>query len=432
MRPSNKKLTSQKKTLYRLLCEHQRLESAWQHVRSNALRSDSAETRAKAKEFEIHATSTLRSIQSKLTRRSFRFAPVRGIVIEKKGASKKRPIVVAPIESRIVQRAILEIVQEIPEVAAKLNAGFNFGGVSGEKSGVPSAVKKAFSSFQTHGYFIRTDIRSFFVSVPRRAAVSTVTEHIDDFDFKNLFVAATKTELEDAARYGEDVRLFPLYEQGVAQGSCLSPMLCNLLLSDFDKQMNDRGVVCIRYIDDFVLFAKDQSTAFKAFDSALAHLSRLGLSAYDPRNPEAIGKAEHGSIETPLLFLGCEISRPKMRPSREAFRHLLAEVKSIFDVALKSSKRRGAQSIDGYDSANTYSGAISRASKVIRGWGNTYWFCNDLNLIASLDSEIDKLFAIFHSSFLTSFEKWDSARRRHALGLWRLQDCKSENNSMTL
>ena len=137
-----------------LLRRFSNLEEAWRHVHSHAIRSQSSEIRSEARAFERSATTTLRSIQSRLGQGCFKFEPARGITIRRKGKTP-RPVVVAPIESRIVQRALLNVLQGIPAIKAELQAGYNYGGVSGTSFGVPAAIAKALLAVRSSGYYIR-------------------------------------------------------------------------------------------------------------------------------------------------------------------------------------------------------------------------------------------------------------------------------------
>ena len=305
------------------------LEAAWRQVRANGEQSESAEIRAEVQEFSANATTRLKSIQSRLSRGSFRFAPAKGIALKRPGKSP-RPIVIAPIESRIVQRAILTILQEVPEVSRALKKGHNFGGVPGPGFGVRGAIDAALGALTKSGYYIRTDIKSFYVSVPRDKALDQILAHVVDERFQTTVREAAKVELENATRLGIDIALFPLGDTGVAQGSSLSPLLCNYLLRDFDALMNDRGVLCIRYVDDFIVFARNKNSAFAAFKNGLDHLKSLGLSAYDPTKPSDAEKAEHGLTSSTIHFLGCELTSTKVRPEKEKWRSLLASVDEIF------------------------------------------------------------------------------------------------------
>ena len=240
-----------------------------------------------------------------------------------------------------------------------------------------------------------------------------------------MFRRATQVELQDVERLGQDVALFPLHETGVAQGSALSPLLCNYLLRDFDRQMNGRGVVCIRYIDDFILFTKDKQQAFKAFYSAQNALEALGLEAYDPNNPAEKDKADHGRTDRTVDFLGCEVSLTGVRPQRAKWMSLLTRIDEIFENCIKALDKP-AKAVLLPEGRGTYAGAISAASNIVRGWGNTYSFCNDDRLMRDIDKQIDKRLASFSSQFNHRISSLSVDDRRRALGFFLLDDCNKD------
>ena len=409
-------------SLSKLLRRFGNLEDAWRHVYRHAIGSQSSEIRNEARAFERSVTTTLRSIQSRLGQGRFKFEPARGITIRRK-KKMPRPVVVAPIESRIVQRALLNVLQGIPAIKSVLEAGYNYGGVSGSGFGVPTAIAKALLAVRSSGYYIRTDIKSFFVEVPRATALDAILSHVDDLRFADILRRATQVELQDIERFGPDVALFPLHETGVAQGSALSPLLCNYLLRDFDKQMNGRGIVCIRYIDDFILFAKDKRQAFKAFHSAQNALKALDLEAYDPNNPAEQDKADHGRTNGTVDFLGCEVSLTRVRPQRDNWKSLLTRIEEVFDDCIKALDEP-AKAVLLPDGRGTSAGAIRAASNIVRGWGNTYSFCNDDQLMRDIDKLIDERLASFRSRFNHRIRSLSVENRRRALGLFLLADCK--------
>lgn len=400
------------------------LEKAWRHVRGNAIRSTSQETRSELSEFEQNVTSRLRSIQARLAKGTFIFGKSKGVTV----GPKQRPIVIAPIESRIVQRAILEVVQGIPSVRDVLHSGFNFGGIDGPEFGVRAAVAKALRHAQSGGYYVRTDIRSFFVHVPRARAAALLTEHFKaDPAFTRLFNAAIETELRDTERLDGVLHLFPLADEGVAQGSCLSPLLCNYLLHSFDEEMNSRGLTCIRYIDDFILFGKDRRTVLAGLKKALQLLGDLGLSAYDPNKPEDVAKASQGRADHGFEFLGCEIWPGRVRPSSEKQAELIDSVASIYDRCLRSA-RQPQKAIHSPAQVLTFAGAVLHTSQVVRGWGNSYAFCSDDRLMASLDAQLEKVFREFRRKYGELTANESASSRRRTLGLFSLSDCNRDES----
>ena len=61
--------------------------------------------------------------------------------------------------------------------------------------------------------------------------------------------------------------------EGTMQGGPLSPLLANILLDDFDKEMESRGHRFVRYADDFLVFSKTEQSATRVFRSVERYLT---------------------------------------------------------------------------------------------------------------------------------------------------------------
>jgi len=376
------------------------------------------DTRGEVAEFAAEAYRNLDRIGRGLRAGSFKFPPALGIAVKKKTGAKKRPIVKSPIPSRIVQRAILDVVQQLPGIEAKLSRRFNFGGVEG--LGVPEAIREAYKASITLPYYIRSDIKSFFDSIPRDLALKKITQVTNEPQFDQLLKEATDTELANLVQLGRDGDLFPLQEIGVAQGSCLSPLLCNLLLEDFDSLMNAKGIICIRYIDDFILFAKNEKYAFKALGAGRANLKRMNLDLYDPL--EAHDKAEHGYCRNGFEFLGCEVRPGQIRPSAKSRKRLIAKLSDVFADSVGMVKRPKQAALE----RKAYTDTLNAAGNIIRGWGNTYSFCTDDRLMADVDRHIDTLLTAYNERFRRAISRTTSVDKRRLLGLFLVSDCNKD------
>ncbi len=403
--------------LYKAVRSRRSLWRAWIDVSSKARSSKAPQTREEARSFAADAPRNIERIGRRLRESKFVFLPQKGIVA-KKSSGKKRPIVVAPIESRIVQRSILDVLQLIPDLKAKLTAGFNFGGVPGPAFGVPNAIYSAIAVMAERPYFLRTDIKSFFDNVPKERAIREVLKYSNDPAFDQLFKNAVETEIEDASRHGSDIALFPLFDDGVAQGSCLSPLLCNLLLSDFDQKMNGRGITTIRYIDDILLLGKDADSAFKAFSSAQRLLGDLKLDCYDPRKIEDRSKSEHGQVARGFEFLGCEIKPGSIRPSAKNRKELLTKVNTLlrYSLDLARNPRRA------FMRHATYAETIALVSQIIQGWANTFGFCTDDRLMGSIDAEIGVAVRHYSGLFRKRLRTMSDLDSRRAIGVFAIAD----------
>jgi RNA-directed DNA polymerase len=404
--------------LYDGLRARRRLWPAWADVQSRARTSKSLETREEARRFSEKLLVNLDRISKQLRSGSFEFKPERGVLLKKKGSKKKRPIVAGPIESRIVRRAMLDSLQDIPELRQKLTAGFNYGGVPGKDFGVPGAILKAVTEMRERPYFVRTDIKRFFELVPKEQAIGEILKYTNDSKFSDLFRSAVTTEIEDVEKYGNDIRYFPIFEDGVAQGSCLSPLLCNLLLSEFDVQMNSRGIITIRYIDDLLILGKSASAVFKAFASAQKLLEPMKLACYDPRLPEDRAKAESGLAIKGIEFLGCEIAKGGVRPNGPNRRKLLGRIGQI----LGDSERTFHSPKTAMNKHFTFSETLRLAGMVIQGWAKTFAFCTDSDLMASLDTEISIQIENYTRRFMSTLAKTDRTDCRRLLGVFPIVD----------
>ena len=398
------------------------LRNAWRVVYENGRISKSEETRRLVKEFSVEVETHLDTISKQLRQNRFKFPPAEGILTESR-SKKPRPIVKSPIVSRIVQRAILDTLQAEPALDAYYKIPTSFGGIKGKGLGVPGALRVAWKAIKEGAkYFIRSDIEGFFTKIPRHTVLDMIEMIINEPKFNALLEAATCVELENMAALREKADLFPTYDLGVAQGCCLSPLFGNILLERFDRKLNGRGIICLRYIDDFLILGANRRNVVAAFKSAKTLLAELGLIAYDPiTRPD---KAEMGEVEKGLGFLGCDISLGFVRPSRESRRKLLTTIEGIFEASIKLMGNPSFLLSEGLTVAET----LIEADHVLQGWGNQYSFCNDRLLLKDLDSKIDILISYYLQKYREFNEKFkregNSVDQRRLLGVHLLVDSK--------
>ena len=233
------------------------LRHAWHSIRANGFRSPQQETRDAVDEFERDAEGHIAHIQLRLRKNTFSFDPQIG-VRKKKRSGGKRGIVIAPIRNRIVERAWLNCLQEhVPFVRDVILTPTSVGGVPDRS--VPHGLALIRGAMDVGKLcFVRADISGFFDGIPRQDVIKTLGKYIEDDGFLKVLEASTKVTLANESALGDDRKLFPTDEEGVAQGSPLSALFGNILLHDFDQQFNDRGIVCIRFIDDFIILGERQ------------------------------------------------------------------------------------------------------------------------------------------------------------------------------
>ncbi len=158
--------------------------------------------------------------------------------------------------------------------------------------------------------------------------MAALAKDISDQEFLELVNEASTVTLGNAESLGEDRKVFPTDYEGVAQGSPLSPLFGNTLLFDFDKKLNGRGVICVRFVDDFVIMSSSEAKCRAAFKSAKNFLTDAGLECHDPFAEETSkDKAEFGSAHSGgFSFLGFDCAPGLFQPNRKARANLLRKV----------------------------------------------------------------------------------------------------------
>ena len=367
------------------------LYRAFVKVRTNVSASGRAEYKAEIKSISQNPIPYLRRIQRQLQEHRFSFDKQRGVPKVKPGG-RVRPIVVASIRNRIVQRAILNVLQcehepivgLLGDIRSAMRTPTSVGGVPGKgvSSGI-NIVRDAIGDGATH--CLRSDIKDFFTKVPKPRVIEFVKSQTSDGEFVCLLEHALATELENADEVKEWMHLFPQEDIGVPQGSSLSAVAGNIVLGDFDKALNGRGITTVRYIDDFVILGPSLRAVRKAFSSGISILRDLGMTAYRPN--DGSGKSMIGPVSDGFDFLGCSIQNNRVAPSRDAAKSLL---KKISDAL-----REGEQSIRTFASDNcqrraeeTFAQALVRVDRIIRGWGDSLAFVDNRLSFHQMDTQI--------------------------------------------
>jgi retron-type reverse transcriptase len=394
------------------------LGRAWRVIYENGRSSQSRQTRREIGEFANDAEARLTKIQRQLSRNAFRFAPVMGLEILKKNNGGIRPLVIAPIESRVVQRAIHDVLLTLPVIRSRAETPYSFGGVrkqqGKERGAVPAAIEAVMEAIGGGAFYvIRSDISSFFTKISKPTVTKIVMQATEDSQFVELFEKAIAVELANLADLRSRGSAFPIHEIGVAQGSSLSPLLGNLLLADFDHEMNSDGCRCLRYIDDFLILAPDRTRAEAQFSKARALLAQHGMEVND--------KTCRSDVHRGFTFLGVEVMNGSVRPSRESRSRLIANVSETLKDG--ASALRAFRKTRRIDSDHALVRILHEVRGTLFGWGHHYSFCNETNVLQQMDFVIRnkvREYLGLYSNVLRSTD--DEAGKMRILGVPVLQD----------
>jgi RNA-directed DNA polymerase len=110
--------------------------------------------------------------------------------------------------------------------------------------------------------------------------------------------------------------------EGVPQGGPLSPLLANIMLDDFDKELEKRGHKFARYADDFIIVVKSK----RAGERVLANVTKLLKKTFKL----TVNEAKSQVVPTNLCsFLGFTFKGKKIRWTEKSYGKFIQRLKEL-------------------------------------------------------------------------------------------------------
>ena len=240
------------------------LNRAWKRVKENE--GAPGVDGITIEEFPAYVAKHWAEIKQQLLDGTYQPLPVKREEIPKRKGGK-RPLGIPIVLDRLIQQAILRVLQPIfdPEFSES-SYGFR------PKRSAHAAVTRVRAIIDSgYRYVVDIDIAKFFDNVNHDLLMARIARKVKD-----------KRVLKLIGRYlragvSVDGKIEPT-TKGVPQGGPLSPLLANIVLDDLDKELERRGHRFIRYADDFLIFVKSERAALRVFFSVIRYLKlRLQL-----------------------------------------------------------------------------------------------------------------------------------------------------------
>jgi RNA-directed DNA polymerase len=242
------------------IVDRENMEIAWAKVRAN--RGAPGPDGITLAEFPEHFRALWPDIEQQLLKGTYRPGPARRKSIPKDDGSA-RNLAIPNVIDRLIQQAILLVLTPIfdPDFSES-SFGFRPGRSAQE------AVQQVQAQIRAgYRHCVDMDLSKFFDRVQHDVLMSRVSRKVHDKRLLRLIGRYLR------AGVMVDTVLQPSIE-GTMQGGPLSPLLANILLDDFDKELELRGLRFVRYADDFLVFTKTRESARRVFGSVGRYLTR--------------------------------------------------------------------------------------------------------------------------------------------------------------
>ena len=242
------------------ILSNENLNEAIKRVKANkgASGTDKMTTDMLEPYFYEHRKEIIESIMNK----TYKPQPVRRVYIPKSNG-KLRPLGIPTVVDRVIQQAIAQKLVPIYEnVFSEYSYGFR------PNRDCHMAINKVLEYLnQGFEWVIDLDIEKYFDTVNHDKLISILREQVNDSHTLHLIRKFLQAGVMDNG-------LVSATTIGVPQGGPLSPILSNIYLDKFDKELEARGLHFVRYADDCNIFVRSDVSAERVMKSVTSWLER--------------------------------------------------------------------------------------------------------------------------------------------------------------
>ena len=228
-------------------------------------------------QYETNAEENIRQLHQRLKEGKYRAQPLRRVYIPKEDG-KQRPISIPVLEDKIVQKAVVDLLNAIYEQDF-LDCSYGFRPKRGQHQALDEVGR--ITCTRPIGWILEIDIRSYFDSIVRSALVEMIEKRVTDGSVLRLIGKWIKVGVI------EDGRLL-VSETGTGQGQPISPLLANIFLHYildewFENEVKPRlkgEAYEIRFADDAILCFQHKEDAEKVLGVLPKRFEKYGLTLH--------------------------------------------------------------------------------------------------------------------------------------------------------
>ncbi len=363
------------------VAEPANLNEAWRRVRSNG--GAAGIDGVTVEQYPRLLAGRTETLRRTLLEGSYQPSALRRVTIPKPNGGE-RQLGIPTVQDRLVQQAILQVLQPIldPRFSAH-SYGFR------PNRSAHQAIAAAQAYIQEgYEWVVDIDLEAFFDRVHRDRLMSRLGGYIADKRMRWIIRRFLQAGVMESGV------VMPTRE-GTPQGGPLSPLLANLVLDELDQELEERGLRFVRYADDCNVYVRSERAAKRAFENLTAFIeSTLKLKVNHAKSAVA------RPWERKLLGFSFTPKTPKQPVKRR-----------IAPKALDKAKDRIRElTRDGHHDFRRVMGSLRR---YLNGWLGYFGRCQTPTVLTALEKWTRRrLRALIWRRWKTSDRRFQELRRR--------------------
>lgn len=327
--------------LMEVILQDENLEEAIKRVKSN--KGVAGVDKMTVDEIDEYFKSNKETIKKQILEKKYRPQPVRRVYIPKSNG-RKRPLGIPTVVDRVIQQAIAQVLTKIYDDTFSDNSfGFR------PNRSAQNAIMRTLD-YLNEGYewVVDLDIEAYFDTVNHDKLISILRERVFDSATLHLVRKFLQAGIMEKG-------LVKSNTIGMPQGGPLSPILSNIYLDKFDKELEQRGLHFVRYADDSNIFVKSEMAANRVMKSVTSWLERKLFLKVSPTKTKVVRPTNSN-------FLGFTYwkgsSKWECKPTKKS-------KKSLYDKCRKELIRKKCV-------AQTNAKTFTRINQIVKGWINYF------------------------------------------------------------
>lgn len=271
------------------------IDLAWMYEAYRQTRKDGAAglDEVTAAEYAEDLDGNLRSLLERFKSGKYFAPPVRRVQIPKGDGRKTRPIGIPTFEDKVLQRAVLMVLEAVYEQDF-YDCSYGFRPNRSAHQALDSLWHRLMEV--SGGWVLEADISSFFDTLDHKILRSFLDRRVRDGVIRKMIDKWLKAGVLENGQ----LRRTP---GGTPQGGVISPLLANVYLHEvldrwFAEQVQPRmrgPAHLIRYADDFVMVFAEESDARRVMKVLAKRFAKYGLALH----PEKTRLIEYGRTQGP-------------------------------------------------------------------------------------------------------------------------------------
>ena len=228
-------------------------------------------------EYERDVAGNLQTLHERLKNGKYQAQPLRRVYILKENG-KQRPISIPALEDKIVQKAMVEILNAIYEQDF-LDCSYGFRPGRGQHQALDEMGRVICT--RPTGWILEIDVTAYFDSIVREQLMEMIEKRVRDGSVLCLIRKWIQVGVIEEGR-------LLLSETGTGQGQTISPLLANIYLHHvldewFENEVKPRlrgAAHEIRFADDAVLCFQYKEDADKVMEVLPKRFAKYGLTIH--------------------------------------------------------------------------------------------------------------------------------------------------------